>query len=132
MGSITFSRPGLEGKGVLMMAVLVLSSCAPARAPMLSPPQAATGPDYATVAAVRPIPGTAAGEIDPQADILTAMGLSPAATARGGAKTEIILRRDDGETLSVVEPKAADLVPGERVMVLPGDQPRLAPVPPAS
>ncbi len=133
-GRITFSRAGSGAVGLLLMAVMPLAGCAPAQAPVAAQPQA-TGPagaDYATIAAIRPIPpaGTGGG-VDPQTEILAAMGLPPAPATPGS--TEIILRRDDGDTLSVVEPGAAALSPGERVMLRPGNgEPQLVPVAPAS
>ncbi len=124
IGTITFP----------LMVVLALSGCAPARAPALQAPvsQALGGPTVAIVAAVRPIPALAMTGNDPQAAILAAMGVSPAARAPDEAVSEIILRRDDGEAQSVVQPDAADLAPGERVMVVPaGSVRRLMPAPPA-
>jgi outer membrane lipoprotein SlyB len=133
-GRITFSRAAWGAAGWLLLAALPLAGCAPAQAPAAGQPQASgpAGPDYATIAAIRPIPpaGTGSG-IDPQAEILAAMGVPPAPAAPPAA--EIILRRDDGNTLSVVERGAAALTPGERVMVQPGDGgPRLVPLAPAS
>ncbi len=120
IGTITFP----------LMAVLALSGCAPASQAPVS--QALGGSTVAIVAAVRPIPALAMTGNDPQAAILAAMGVSPAARAPDEAVSEIILRRDDGEAQSVVQPDAADLAPGERVMVVPaGSVRRLMPAPPA-
>jgi len=122
MGRITFP----------LMVVLALSGCAPARPP-LSQPQAglSAAAVFATVAAVRPIPALGGSVNDPQAAILAAMGVS---VAPGGAASEIVLRRDDEATESVVQPTtAADLAPGERVMVVPGGSgQRLVPATPQS
>jgi hypothetical protein len=135
-GLITFSGAkgsvlAMGGLGVLLM----LSACATGKAPVLQPRDAGAGPagpDYATVAAVRPINEGGSGG-DARADILTAMGVSPLAGAGQAAPSEIVVRTDDGETLSVVQAGGAGFVPGERVTVVPGGQPRLVPAPaPAS
>lgn len=121
-----------------MGALLALTACATGRPPA---PQAGstvaapTGPDYATVAAVRPINdegsggGGAAPGGDPRADILAAMGVSPVAASGQAAPSEIVVRTDGGDTLSIVQTGGAGFTPGERVVVVPGGQPRLVPAP---
>ena len=129
-GKITLSRPRRAGVGVSLVLALSLVGCAPARPPVIQPQAtgAPTGPSYATVAAVRPIRTPGAGASDPGTAILDAMGVSREMAA--GASSEIVVRTDRGETLSVVQPSAANLTPGERVMVVPGGLPRLVPLPP--
>jgi outer membrane lipoprotein SlyB len=133
-GLITFSRA--KGSALVMSglgALLALSACATGKAPLSQAHEAVaapTGPDYATVAAVRPISEDGSGG-DPRADILAAMGVSTAAAATAGpaAPSEIVVRTDGGETLSVVQAGGAGFAPGERVIILPGGQPRLAAAP---
>ncbi len=132
--AITFPRAVFRGGGVPVMAVLVLFGCAPAKPPILRPHAAAAsdGAAYATVASVRPIRAFAVAGIDPEAAILAAMSLSPADMGTSDASSEIVVRTDGGETLSVVQPNSAGLAPGERVMVVPGGLPRLVPASPRS
>lgn len=128
---ITFLRAPSGVSRVSLLAVLALFGCAPAKPPA-SNRQVAVAPggsDFATVAAVRPIGAFGSG-IDPQAAIRAAIGVSSAATTR--ASCEIVVRTDDGGTLSVIQPNVADLTPGERVLVLPGTLPRLVPAPQGS
>jgi outer membrane lipoprotein SlyB len=42
-----------------------------------------------------------------------------------GTESEVVVRTDDGQTLSVVQPDPAGLVPGVRVEVVPGPTPHL-------
>jgi outer membrane lipoprotein SlyB len=121
-----------------LIVVTALAGCAPPRPPVTqaSPAETAAGlqgPAYATVASVRPIGGFGTtADTNPDAAILPAMGVAASAMPSGSASSEIVVRTDGGETLSVVQPDAAGLSPGERVMVLPGGLPRLTPVSPAS
>ncbi len=130
---ITFARASWKP----LIVVAALAGCAPPRPPVTqdSPAEMAAGlqgPAYATVASVRPIGGFGTAETNPDAAILPAMGVASSAMPSGRASSEIVVRTDGGETLSVVQPDAAGLSPGERVMVLPGGLPRLTPVSPAS
>jgi hypothetical protein len=139
---ITFSR-ARRGLGAALTATalaLALAGCVAAKQPLLRAPlavMAPTGPAFATVSAVRAIneTGTEAGSAsDPRASILAAMGRSPIAAATGNvAAVEIVVKTDDGQTLSVVQPDAGGLAPGQRVVVLPeGGRQMVAPAPPAS
>jgi len=109
-------------------ATLLLCGCATRPLVAVSSPDAGfggpSGPHYATVESVRPIPGTGAAAAS-STQILTAMGVAPGG---GAAAEEVVLQTDDGQTLSVVEPAGALLAAGARVRVLPGSQPRLVPV----
>jgi len=80
----------------------------------------ASGPLYATVALVRPVPPASA---DGEGAVLAALGLG----AGGGPDglSEILVRTDDGQTLSVVTTEAASFAPGARVVLLPGSPLRL-------
>ncbi len=134
INTITFLRASCGGLGLSLMVASALPGCAPTRPPV-PPPQTLAAPAeaaYATVAAVRPVPVVAPGASDPDTAILTAMGVSQTAKAAGAAPAEVILRRDDGETLSVIQPVGIGLAPGDRVMVLPGGHPRLVTAPPQS
>ena len=132
--AITFLRARFRALSVPLLMAIGLVGCATVTPPVLEAQgskQAAvvpTGPDYATVAAVRPIRVFAAAADDPQAAILAAMNGSDSAAAPGSASSEIIVRTDNGETLSVVQPDSSRLTPGERVMIVPGGLPRLVPV----
>ena len=136
---ITFLRTGFGGFGLPLTVALALCGCAPAMPPVtqsqvaLAPDGPASGPAYGTVSAVRPVHGYGATGSDPQAAILAAMGM---ASTTGGTLSEIVVHMDNGGTLSVVQRHAADPAPvekvGERVMVLPGGQPRLVAAPTAS
>jgi hypothetical protein len=125
---ITFLRAPSGGSRAPFLAVLALFGCAPAKPPVVNRQVMAEpgGPAYATVAAVRPIGAFGSG-IDPQAAIRAAIGVSSAAATRPSC--EIVVRTDDGGTLSVIQPNVADLTPGERVLVVPGALPRLVPAP---
>jgi outer membrane lipoprotein SlyB len=128
--TITF----LRGLGTVGIVAGALSGCATVKPP-ISQPQAAALPSRAdaTVAAVRPIGAFGSPGSNPDAAILPAMGISPAAAGMSGAMSEIIVRMDGGETLSVVQRSAVAFAPGERVVVLPeGTGPRLVPAPPPS
>jgi outer membrane lipoprotein SlyB len=144
---ITYPRAGWHRLGVAALATLALSGCAPSTPPRLAPqalapqalapqalaPQAMTapsGPHYATVETVRPILASADMARDPEAAILAAMSVSQSGTATSATSAEIVVRMDGGETLSVIEPDSADLAPGRRVIVMPGELTRLVPVPP--
>jgi len=87
-------------------------------------PAAAPGARGGVIAAMRPVafPMPAAGA-DMRGTILRAIAPAASATA---ALTEIIVRVDGGDTLSVVQADAAGLRPGARVSVA-GDAPRVTP-----
>jgi TOBE domain len=131
---ITFLRAAFHGLRVPLLVAATLPGCASARPPVLKPQAAVApvGPAYATVAAVRPIRPLAPAGGDTQAAILAAMSVSPAVAAAGGSSSEIVVRTDGGETLSVVQPNSADLTPGERVIIVPAGLPRLVPASPQS
>jgi hypothetical protein len=134
IAAITFPRAGLRCCTVLGMAAVALFGCAPAKPPILAPQAAVApgGPAYATVATVRPIPAFAAAGGGGQAAILAAMSIPQSAMGTSGASSEIIVRTDGGETLSVVEPDSAGLALGERVIVVRGGLLRLVPSSPRS
>jgi hypothetical protein len=132
---ITFLRGRRASVGVPLAAALALFGCAPARPPVSGPRAAVAapaGPGYATVAAVRPISAIGGAGGGPDAAILPAMGISSEAAPASGALSEIVVRTDGGETLSVVQPNAINLAPGERVMIVPGGLPRVVPAPSSS
>jgi outer membrane lipoprotein SlyB len=131
---ITFSRAKLARLRVVAIVTLALGGCAPSKPLILAPTTSGArhGPAYATVAAVRPIRAFAGLGIDPQAAILTAMSGSPSSPAPSASSSEIVVRTDGGETLSVVQPDSADLAPGERVIIVPGGLTRLTPASPQS
>ena len=114
-----------------LVTALAITGCAPPKPPVILQQTAVApvGPAYATVVAVREIPATGAPASDPRAAILNAMGLPQAAT--NGGSSEIVVRKDDGTALSVVQTSSADLASrprvGERVMVEPSGLPRLVP-----
>jgi outer membrane lipoprotein SlyB len=118
----TFLRAPAALGGVAVLGLL-LTGCAAGGTRMAVAPAAATasGPLYATVALVRPVPAAAATE---QTAILAAMGAVPAG-AEGEGRSEILVRTDDGQTLSVVTTQAAGFAPGTRVVLLPGAPLRL-------
>ena len=134
----TFARLRWGSLGASSLMALALAGCAPAGAPVTQNPAPETasalhGPAYATVASVRPLRDFGMPANDPDAAILPAMGLAGGSTvsrAPPGSASEVVVRTDGGETLSVVQSGAA-LSPGERVRVLPGNVPRLTPVTPA-
>lgn len=110
---------------VLTALALGLSGCAGGTRLAVAPaaPAASTGPLYATVAQVRPVPAPAGTE---QPAILAAMGAGPAGDTGGAAgRSEILVRTDDGQTLSVVTTANPSLAPGARVVLLPGPSLRL-------
>jgi outer membrane lipoprotein SlyB len=124
----TFWRVGAVLAG---LSALALGGCASpaARAPAagagLIPP---SGPSYATVEAVRPIaPAMASG--DSRSQILDAMGVAVQPTPPA---SEFVLQTDDGLTLSVVQADPLHLMPGQRVILVPGPTPTLVPAAPAS
>jgi len=99
-------------------AVLALAAWLAACAPTAPAPQLAAGPPAtavrARVVAVRALDGVSTG----QAPVLRAIGAHADATATpGAAGTEIVLRTEDGRTVSVVQPDAAGLRPGDQVIL---------------
>jgi outer membrane lipoprotein SlyB len=127
--SVTIPWSGWSRIGLPPLVVLTLFGCAPAR-PLVLQPQATAavvGPAYATVTAVRPIRPVASNQ---ETAILAAMGVAP--SAGSSTSSEIVVRTAAGQTLSVVQPNAAHLAPGDKVMVVPGGVTRLEPVPPPS
>ena len=55
--------------------------------------------------------------------VLAALGVAPGAD---NPATEFIVREDDGQVISVVEPGGSRLMPGERVMIRQGPETSLA------
>lgn len=117
----TFLRASAAVAGLAALGLLTGCAASAPRMAVAPAPATAAGPLYATVALVRPVPAAAAAE---QTAILTAMG-APATGAGAGGRSEILVRTDDGQTLSVVTTQAAGLAPGARVVLLPGAPLRL-------
>lgn len=110
-------------RGGLLLLGLALAGCAGAGTRMAVAPAApavGSGPLYATVALVRPVP---AGATEGEGAVLAALGLAP--TDAQGGLSEILVRTDDGQTLSVVAAAGAGYAPGARVVLLPGAPLRL-------
>jgi len=121
---------------VVVGAVLAVAACARRTGGAAGPGQETGrtigGGSFGAIVAMRPIPPTGSG--DPRASILRAVGVA----AIGGAEAsphvvEFIIRQDDGRTISVVQPDALRLRPGERVAISGGAAVGLAraAVPPA-
>ena len=120
---------------VVVGAVLAVAACARRTGGAAGPGQETgrtIGGSFGAIVAMRPIPPTGSG--DPRASILRAVGVA----AIGGAEAsphvvEFIIRQDDGRTISVVQPDALRLRPGERVAISGGAAVGLAraAVPPA-
>jgi len=120
---ITSLRP-LVGWRVAALAPLglLLAGCAaPASAPPLSAAPGASAPLYATVAAVRPVP---AASSQTAAQLLASLG-QPQTPGSGAGRSEVLVRTDDGQVLSVLASSSAGFMPGSRVVVLPGTPMRL-------
>lgn len=101
---------------------LLLAGCAaPTSAPQLSAAPGAAAPLYATVAAVRPVPAAAA---QTEGQLLASLG-QPQAAGSGAGRSEVLVRTDDGQVLSVLASSTAGFAPGGRVVVLPGSPMRL-------
>jgi outer membrane lipoprotein SlyB len=130
-GAFTFARVASGPFPVAVALALALSACAAVSRPSPTAarpetPVGPTGPAFGTVATVRPLT-LAAGATgnSPEAQILTAMGVGAPV---GAAGSEIVVQTDDGQTLSVVQANPAGLARGERVEIVPGAMPRLAPL----
>lgn len=97
----------------LLVASLLAGCAAPAPRVVAPGPEAVIpGRIEATVVTIRPVPpATAQGS----GAVLAAMG-APAGQTDGSA--EFILRTDQGEVLSIVQPGMVGLTPGARVVVL--------------
>jgi hypothetical protein len=115
----------------VLAALLGLSACAGVSPAPVAPPQG--GPvagrpgegvivSARAVSAGRPVGGGVEGTI------LGAVGAPPTGAA-GEAATEFIVRRDDGQTVSVVQAPATGLAPGRRVVLSTGARTRLVPAP---
>jgi outer membrane lipoprotein SlyB len=128
-----------------LTALLGTASCAPGPAgPTVTAAGQAAPVDYGVIVAVRPVPqpisGRAAGPRpgdrpgDVRATILAAVADTPAAADAAPAPGqptifEFIIRRDDGQTLSVVQANHESLRPGERVALASGARTRLSRAP---
>jgi outer membrane lipoprotein SlyB len=101
-------------------ALVLLSGCATSshQAALAPAGGAAGGLRYATITAVRPVPSPAPAS---GGAILADLGLG-GKTLASAPLAELLLRTDDGAVLSLVQPRAAEWVPGSRVLVLPGDR----------
>ena len=115
------SGGGWRGAGPLAVLFLLSGCASGGHQAALAPASAAMpagGARYATITAVRPVPPPAAGS---GGAILAVLGLGQGAGA-AAPLAELLLRTDDGAVLSLVQPRAAEWVPGNRVLVLPGDR----------
>ncbi|GAB0116442.1 hypothetical protein [Acidisoma sp. 7E03] len=111
----------LPGVAALGLLAGLLGGCAGTPAPQAVAPLASTGAGMGgTVAAVRPVPTAAAGT---EGQLLAALG--QAQTVSAPAQSEVLVRTDDGQVLSVLVPAAEEVAPGARVVVLPGAPLRL-------
>ncbi|GAB0113804.1 hypothetical protein [Acidisoma sp. C75] len=118
---VTFSRAAWRGfcrPGLAALLLLALSGCAGAPRTVLVPAAAPSpGARLATVAAIRPVPGPAAQS---GGALLAALGLGGQQAAPPLA--EVLVRTDDGETLSVVAPAGSAPALGSRVVISAGDR----------
>jgi hypothetical protein len=118
-------RPSFVTRLAVALLLLAPASCAVAPAP--APPAAATAAGTATVLTVRPIaPAVAAGADGGawRATLLSTAGDPGAGTApppnappANTPLAEIIVRQDDGATLSFVQANAPALRAGDRVLI---------------
>lgn len=104
------------------MAAFALAGCATLPAP--SPVAAVTPASYATIMTIR---ATApAGGPDVRSSILGALG-GPAMAQTGTPAVEFIVKEDNAsQPISVVQPNADHMRPGERVMLIRGARTGLA------
>jgi outer membrane lipoprotein SlyB len=108
--------------------LLLLAGCAahteqPAPKVQVAPPAGVPG----TILAMRPVRAEAP---EPARILLSGLGTgtwgAPAAGAAGGDNIfEFIVRTESGTTISVVQPRANGLHPGERISILRGVQTRI-------
>lgn len=97
-------------------SLLILAGCAaprPKPVAVLAPANGNVG--YGTILVVR--------RAEAAPGILAAIGEVPGAD---DPAMEFIVREDDGQVVSVVEPGGSKLTPGERVLILHGAETRLA------
>ncbi|MCB8883459.1 hypothetical protein ACELLULO517_24640 [Acidisoma cellulosilytica] len=115
-------RAGVFGVGFAVPILGVLAGCAaPAPRVLSTEPEAAVaGRIDATIIAIRPVPPAA-----PQGGgaVLAAMGTQ---NGGGASETEIIVRTDQGNVLSVVQTDVTGLAAGARVVVLTSPRLRIA------
>jgi hypothetical protein len=122
--------PFRRGRAALLAGLLALDGCARHATTAAVPVVPPAGVRCGTIAAIRPTgfapPIASAGGVS--LSILRAIGpVADPAAAQGGA-TEVIVRTDAGETISVVQGDASGLRPGERVVVTSGAPSRVAPL----
>jgi outer membrane lipoprotein SlyB len=128
------SRRALTLPPALLLGALIATGGCTARSSPGS--QAVTAPEAVTsrvgvIASVRPLPPAAAGRGDVRGNILAALGggLAGGDPAGGSGASEVVVRQDDGATVSVVVPDGDGYRPGERVTLLPGARSRLVRAP---
>ena len=93
-------------------AMSLLAACA---APQQPPPEAsAAAPAKAVLVAIRPVPNLQPTGI-----------LAPLAGLAGNSGVELVARMPDGRALSVVQPDAGGLHPGEAILLIDGPPPRM-------
>ncbi len=114
---------------LLLTVLLGVSACAPGTT-TAPPPAAIRGAApgiYGVVVSCRPIGAASSGGV--RGAILGAIGGPASGGAGQGAAVpdvELIVREDDGQTLSVVQTNAAGLRPGERVVLSMSPRARLS------
>lgn len=122
-----------------MLSALALAGCASVPASKITagraeaPINRAAGAIYGTiVAAHRPAPSGRTGSDTIDAEILTAVGEARDPLPDGGTNNdterEFIVREDDGRTVSVMQGDQPYLTPGQRVLVVRGNETRILPL----
>jgi len=106
--------------------LLALAACTPVAPPAPASPAATA---QGVIVSLRPSPAPGGGDV--RANILGAIGATGPAP-HGTAATEFIIRQDDGQTISVVQPNTANLRPGDHVRLTHTPQTHIAPTPPGS
>jgi outer membrane lipoprotein SlyB len=119
-------------RSAIFCTLLLLAGCAahtgqPAPQVQVAPPAAVPG----TILAMRPVMAEAP---EPARILLSGLGAgtwgAPAQSSTGGGNIfEFIVRTDVGTTISVVQPRANGLHPGERISILRGVQTRIDALP---
>lgn len=100
-----------------LLLLLAVAACAPiarSPAPATSASPAANLPSGGTILSMRPV-AISSQQI---ASIGNAIGASLGGPDAGRGSTEIIVRTNDGNVISVVQTDAAELHPGDRVNIL--------------
>lgn len=98
-----------------------LGACAPPPHPPVAVRVNPTG-EGGIILAVHPVPTNGPGPVE---TVLARLGGGP----RSAGNAEFVVRRGDGAVFAVVQPSAAVLRPGIRVLILPGTPTRIRPLP---